>query len=105
MLHVLLTRCPKSKFDATGDHPQNRDMATEALIPTTPEEAAGLFGDGSSDLTVFAGGMRQSMDWQGNSDYQATTHNSTGFQEFAAGSHGYASFLPAAWWIAARMRG
>ena len=56
MLHVLLTRCPKSKFDATGDHPQNRDMATEALIPTTPEEAAGLFGDGSSDLTVFAGG-------------------------------------------------
>jgi carbon-monoxide dehydrogenase medium subunit len=30
-------------------------MAVEALIPTTPEEAAGLFGDGS-DLTVFAGG-------------------------------------------------
>jgi carbon-monoxide dehydrogenase medium subunit len=56
VLHVLLTRCRKSKFDATGDHPQNRGMATEALIPTTPEEAARLFGDGSSDLTVFAGG-------------------------------------------------
>lgn len=30
-------------------------MATEALIPTSPEEAAALFGDGS-DLTVFGGG-------------------------------------------------
>ena len=30
-------------------------MAAEALIPTTPEEAAGLFGDGS-DVTVFGGG-------------------------------------------------
>jgi carbon-monoxide dehydrogenase medium subunit len=30
-------------------------MAAEALIPTTPEEAADLFGDGSG-LTVFGGG-------------------------------------------------
>lgn len=30
-------------------------MAAEALIPTSPEEAAGLFGNGD-DLTVFAGG-------------------------------------------------
>ena len=30
-------------------------MATEALIPTTPEEAASLFGEGN-DLTVFGGG-------------------------------------------------
>ena len=30
-------------------------MAAEALIPTTPEEAAELFGDGSG-LTVFGGG-------------------------------------------------
>jgi carbon-monoxide dehydrogenase medium subunit len=30
-------------------------MAAEALIPTTPEEAAGLFGEGK-DLTVFGGG-------------------------------------------------
>jgi CO/xanthine dehydrogenase FAD-binding subunit len=30
-------------------------MAAEALIPTTPEEAAGLFGDGG-DVVVFGGG-------------------------------------------------
>lgn len=30
-------------------------MAAEALIPTSPEEAAGLFGEGN-DLTVFGGG-------------------------------------------------
>jgi CO/xanthine dehydrogenase FAD-binding subunit len=30
-------------------------MAVETLIPTSPEEAAGLFGEGA-DLTVFAGG-------------------------------------------------
>ena len=30
-------------------------MAAEALIPTTPEEAAGLFGDGG-DVTVLGGG-------------------------------------------------
>ena len=30
-------------------------MAAEALIPTSPDEAAGLFGDGTN-LTVFAGG-------------------------------------------------
>ena len=35
--------------------PHPEDMATEALVPTTPEEAARLFGDGS-DLTVFGGG-------------------------------------------------
>ena len=30
-------------------------MAAEALIPTSPDEAASLFGEGE-DLTVFAGG-------------------------------------------------
>jgi CO/xanthine dehydrogenase FAD-binding subunit len=50
-----LTRCLQVVFDAEGDRTQNRDMAAEALIPTTPEEAVGLFGDGS-DVTVFGGG-------------------------------------------------
>src|SRR4029077_9771230 len=34
---------------------QNRGMAAEALIPTSPDEAINLFGDGEN-LTVFAGG-------------------------------------------------
>jgi CO/xanthine dehydrogenase FAD-binding subunit len=42
-------------FDASTIRTQNRGMAAEALIPTTPEEAAGLFGEGK-DLTVFGGG-------------------------------------------------
>ena len=42
-------------FDGTIDPAQNRAMAAEALIPTSPEEAAKLFGDGG-DLTVFGGG-------------------------------------------------
>jgi carbon-monoxide dehydrogenase medium subunit len=42
-------------IDAKHDPTQNRAMAAEALIPTSPEEAAALFGDGS-DLTVFGGG-------------------------------------------------
>jgi carbon-monoxide dehydrogenase medium subunit len=42
-------------FDGKVDRTQNRDMAAETLIPTSPEEAAGLFGDGR-DLTVFGGG-------------------------------------------------
>ena len=42
-------------FDEKHDRTQNRGMAAEALIPTSPEEAAGLFGEGK-DLTVFGGG-------------------------------------------------
>src|SRR5205823_5677957 len=42
-------------FDEKHDHAQNRGMAAEALIPTSPDEAAGLFGEGD-DLTVFGGG-------------------------------------------------
>jgi CO/xanthine dehydrogenase FAD-binding subunit len=42
-------------FDEKRDHAQNRGMAAEALIPTSPDEAASLFGEGD-DLTVFAGG-------------------------------------------------
>jgi CO/xanthine dehydrogenase FAD-binding subunit len=42
-------------FDGSTIRTQNRDMAAEALIPTTPEEAVALFGDGS-DVTVFGGG-------------------------------------------------
>jgi carbon-monoxide dehydrogenase medium subunit len=42
-------------FDAKHDRAQNRAMAAEALIPTSPEEAATLFGDGGG-LTVFGGG-------------------------------------------------
>jgi CO/xanthine dehydrogenase FAD-binding subunit len=34
---------------------QNRGMAAEALIPTSPDEAASLFGEGEN-LTVFGGG-------------------------------------------------
>jgi carbon-monoxide dehydrogenase medium subunit len=42
-------------FDEKHDHAQNRGMAAEALIPTSPDEAASLFGEGDG-LTVFAGG-------------------------------------------------
>jgi CO/xanthine dehydrogenase FAD-binding subunit len=42
-------------FDAKDDRAQNRDMAAEALIPTSPEEAASLFGEGD-DVMVFGGG-------------------------------------------------
>ncbi len=42
-------------FDAGYDRTENRDVATEALIPTTPAEAADLFGDGG-DLVVVGGG-------------------------------------------------
>jgi carbon-monoxide dehydrogenase medium subunit len=49
-----LQRVPVS-FDEKDDHAQNRGMAAEALIPTSPDEAASLFGEGKN-LTVFAGG-------------------------------------------------
>jgi CO/xanthine dehydrogenase FAD-binding subunit len=42
-------------FDEKHDRAQNRCMAAEALIPTSPDEAASLFGEGKN-LTVFAGG-------------------------------------------------
>jgi carbon-monoxide dehydrogenase medium subunit len=42
-------------FDEKDDPAENRAMAAETLIPTSPEEAARLFGDGD-DLTVFGGG-------------------------------------------------
>jgi CO/xanthine dehydrogenase FAD-binding subunit len=42
-------------FDGSTIRTQNRDMAAEALIPTSPEEAVGLFGDGG-EVVVFGGG-------------------------------------------------
>jgi carbon-monoxide dehydrogenase medium subunit len=42
-------------FDEEHDRDQNRAMAAVTLIPTSPDEAASLFGEGE-DLTVFAGG-------------------------------------------------
>jgi len=42
-------------FDAQHDRAQNRGMAAEALIPTSPDEAASLFGEGKN-VTVFGGG-------------------------------------------------
>ena len=41
--------------DAKRDHAQNRGMAAEALIPTSPEEAASSSAT-AADLTVFGGG-------------------------------------------------
>jgi CO/xanthine dehydrogenase FAD-binding subunit len=42
-------------FDEEHERDQNRAMAAVTLIPTSPDEAASLFGEGE-DLTVFAGG-------------------------------------------------